>query len=137
MKTDPERYPVWSTPVPVLIRSNSSTFYKYVYFNKTSYKWEELKENRKLEVEDFNMVVKDESGSCISRQIQSQIDPSVSFARTLENPVIVVDEGQKFNPENSIIIVSMNLPIRVERNPNYDSQNPNSEKWIFENAKGL
>ncbi|CAG9333089.1 unnamed protein product [Blepharisma stoltei] len=137
MKTDPERYPVWSTPVPALIQSNSSTFYKYVYFNKASYKWEELKENRKLEVEDFNMIVKDKAGSHISRQIQSQIDPSVSFARTLENPIILVDEGQKFSPENSIIIVSMNLPIRVERNPNYDSQNPNSEKWVFENAKGL
>lgn len=84
------------------------------------------------------MIIKDDADSLVSRQIQCQFDAGLQLAKSLEKPSIYVDDAVKFNPNSSTIIVSMNLPIRVERNPSYEIDNPNSEKWLFEvDDKGL
>ena len=136
LTTDSESYPLWITTSPISLPVETTIEYKYVYLNGAKSRWEVVQDNRKLYLEHNSMIIEDEENTLISRHIFNHTE-ALSKPHNFEPTKVLIDESAKFSLEDSVIIASLNLPIKVNRNPDFDPKTPNSEKWLFERVSGL
>ena len=124
LTTDGNSYPLWIAPTPVSLPLSCEIEYKYVYTSEQSaYRWEALKENRKLFLEHTNMLIEDEENTPISRHIFNHTEAQAK-PHNFELPKVSIDDSVKFTLEDNMIIASFNLPIKVTRNENLTEKNP-------------
>ena len=79
------------------------------------------------------MLIEDEENTLISRHIFNHTETQPK-PHNFELPKVSIDDSLKFTLADSMIIASLNLPIKVTRNPNFSET---QEKWNFEFASGL
>ena len=138
LATSPSSYPFWTTPAPVCLPLNVEVEYKYVRILNGEVSWESIEQNRKMLADHPSLLVEDEENTLISRHIITQSEIPAHLAHSsYDTPDVTIDETRMFSTSDSIILASMNLPVKIFRNPNYDSTNPESEKWLFERSRGL
>jgi trehalose 6-phosphate synthase/phosphatase len=118
-------YPEWRTSLGLSL--GSAIEYKYAVISGEHIEWEELKDNRTLQVTDVNMLVREQFG-CEYAQIivrpPEEFTASPKFAADfeLELPPMKLREGDKW------IFASMNLPLAVKRG---------EDGWEFKLYPGL
>lgn len=137
LSTDSGSFPIWSSAAPINLPLDSVIEYKYVIVSQDTVKWESLPGNRKVTVSDKEMIIEDEENTLISRHIITQHEQPSSKGLNYQSPSIQFDIDVEFQSSDSLIIVSMNLPIKVIRNPDYNSAVPSSQKWLFTSYQGL
>lgn len=137
LSTDKESYPEWYTLVPISLPFETDIEYKYVFINNGRVRWESIPGNRKIRCTDKEITIEDEEKSVISRHIINHTELSPAKNIGYQSPSIQLDDAVQFMPNDNLIIVSMSLPIKVIRNPDYCPDNPRESKWIFKNYQGL
>ena len=122
---------VWHSSLPIVLPLGVDIEYKYVFFTQDSVVWEPRVHNRHFKVEHNHMTVEESADSPMSRLIIQEEDS----ATVGEEPMKSIDESVKFSVTDSLIIISMMLPVKVTRNPEYSPGN--GQKWNFELINGL
>ena len=122
---------VWHSSLPIVLPLGVDIEYKYVFFTQESIAWESRLRNRHFKVEHKHMTMEDSAESPMSRIIIQEEDA----AAVSEEPMKSVDESVKFSVTDSLIIISMMLPVKVTRNLDYSPGN--GQKWNFELINGL
>jgi len=134
LNTNPDIYPCWTTPSDVTLPLKKEVEYKYLTLSNDTVVWESIPYNRKLYTRWKYIAVEDEENSFLSKIHEPPRNKQKVQLHFYEN---FFKKKAKLGSNDSIVIVSLALPVKVTINPSYDFNDPLSQKWLVEFTRGI
>lgn len=133
LTTSEQTHPVWTTPRPIALPLYQNIEYKYAFLRNGRYFWESLPHNRSISVSNRTILLEDSELSLVSKQfINNPTHVQESLSRAQTPPFKPFSESERFDRNDSVIIVTLQLPIQVKINEDYKAERPREEKYVLE-----